>query len=1012
MEHGRFFAASPRCLSILLSTLVMIGSLEPHATAVGDNSSSSAVTGGIRVVQYEAATPGGVFLFPRTPDQKIRLTIAGSEEAPRSLQYQCTVVGYDDQARFHSKGDLSLSPSAPAQLSLTFDPSKWPLGPYEARLDLISGGKLILTHTMHMGIITSTPLQKARQGEFLYGLDPANNDIYPTHTPVAFAYYRLMGVDLLRNLYEKRAPRTVEYVGQSLRELEGEGLLGMIMCDPPKSPDPEKRAAELKKKAAYLEELAQYYAGRGPGKLTYFELGNEPDLPHFYPLPIEEYLAPMVTMYGAIKKGADGKETVVMNGGLSFAGMEGDRRSREFLRLVDAAKLDAIAYHGHGLGIEAERSAFERVREAAAQGGKTALPFIQTESGYSGHNRQGLLNQARTVVEKMTYAQSQGIPLFIFFRLFMEGSGIEGGYGMTHDFVEPFPSVLAYRNLVERLRHFRFVKSLDFAAKAGAEGVVAYLFEERDEAGNLTGRNAMITFCDEGRSYDLRLQLAEPGKEIKEAATYDLFGNSAPARVMSNMASFTTGPLPVYLTWTAEGGPDAIQVAPPVISAKSSESLLVGASGRIALTVNNPLEHLLEAEVKADLHGVIRANVTPATQKITLQPGQPMEVSFQVEVEKKNFPLNLPRWWKVFTDIDESRFSLEDLKAIPKELPGRDRPIVGRYLETPEYNLNFAKVAGGFGKNRTGIAYAIVDSPADLEFECGASGDWWMAWFLNGEKVYDTLDKGNEAHGPITNHPFKLRLQRGRNILSVLVRSGNGGWGVVFGGPQELRAARGEPDCLVVTLNTKDEVITHHNIPLLVRQPVPPLGPMAFPERLDEWLPLEPMVVLGESHVVNNWMKEPDSTRWYKGEKDLSGKVWLREDGENLHFLAAITDDKPSPPAKTPDQLPSTDHLHLKIADDQGQTLLEILAGRVGETGAMLGAPAGVTCRVSLEQQDGEAPVTLYHLTIPLKRVGERPFRLSFSVADYDGPAFLKQKLQFRDVDLPLTGQRWIVVHP
>ena len=93
--------------------------------------------------------------------------------------------------------------------------------------------------------------------------------------------------------------------------------------------------------------------------------------------------------------------------------------------------MDAIAYHGHGPGIEAERAAYEQVHAVAAGFGKADRPFAETESGYSGIEHRGLLTQAHTAVEKMVYGQSVHLLYFHFFRLFMEGSGIEGSLALN-----------------------------------------------------------------------------------------------------------------------------------------------------------------------------------------------------------------------------------------------------------------------------------------------------------------------------------------------------------------------------------------------------------------------------------------------------------------------------------------------------------------------------------------------------------------------------------------------------
>lgn len=113
--------------------------------------------------------------------------------------------------------------------------------------------------------------------------------------------------------------------------------------------DPEKRAAQLATKTRFLGDFARDYAGR----ITYYELGNEPDLAFFYPGPVEEYVDSFKQMRAAIKE-AD-PNAVVMVGDLSFHGEEGDRRARRIIELMGTDGVDAWAYHGHGVGYGEEK---------------------------------------------------------------------------------------------------------------------------------------------------------------------------------------------------------------------------------------------------------------------------------------------------------------------------------------------------------------------------------------------------------------------------------------------------------------------------------------------------------------------------------------------------------------------------------------------------------------------------------------------------------------------------------
>jgi hypothetical protein len=455
----------------------------------------------------EASTPGAIFVFPRGAAQQISMPLQNYSHLDRPVHYKFQVSGYDDKQVFQTEGDLNIVGGGTTPLNVTFDSSKWLLGPYDGQVDIYllkTDSQPVISRTFRMGIVTSEALEKARDGEFLYGLDPANNDIFPTHTPNAFAFFRVMGVDILRAPYEKGTPHTTESLQANLNELEKEGVQSSIPFDPPRDSDPVKRAEHLAKLTEVLEEIARKLGGKGPGKAHFFELGNEPDLFAFNPLSMPEFTKEYEAMYDAIKKGSQEAggaptDTEVMNGGLSFAGNVGAARAQEFLGTVNPKQIDIIAYHGHGPGIAAERMAYERVLKAAKLSGRTGIPFVETESGVSGTNRPGLVDQARTVVEKMTYAQSVHEPYFMFFRLFMEGTGVERGYGMTDNLVEPRPSVMSYRALVERLRHYHFAKSLDYATEIGADGVNAFLFEEFDPQQKPTGRKTLVAFGENPR---------------------------------------------------------------------------------------------------------------------------------------------------------------------------------------------------------------------------------------------------------------------------------------------------------------------------------------------------------------------------------------------------------------------------------------------------------------------------------------------------------------------------------
>ncbi len=953
----------------------------------------------------ETDTAGGIFVFLRAVRHEIRVPIQNKAGVARPVFYRFDVSAYDDKNRHSATGTLTLAAGANTTLPLVFDTSRWPLGPYDAKLSLFlaqSDKTPIYTRTLRLGVVSNAILPKARDGEFLFGLDAANTYIFDTQDKNGMAFYRLMGVDILRDLHRKNeGPQNVADIGKSLQRLSAENMRGMLMIDPPKNGDANRRNEELAKTAARLEEIARLYAGRGFGKIRFWELGNEPDLRGFYPGTMAEYAQAFAEMRAAIKKGAAqsglGPEaTVVMNGGLSFAGPEGEKRSYEFLQIADGVLFDAIAYHGHGKGGESERDNLNRVRDAAAKGGKPNARFIETESGFSGNDRNGLMEQARTTVEKLTYAQSQRMETFMFFRLFMEGDGSEGGYGMTDHRLEPRPSVMAYRNLVERLRHHHFVKDVDFAKAMGAPGIQAHLFEERDAKGAATGRKTLVAWSEAPAQFDVSLRLDARGGKVTSAQNYDLFGNATPTKIVAgNIATVPVGIEPMFVSWQSSGATSLVDVAPLLLTVRAEEPLLVGATTQIPVLARNPDAKAQSAEIKVETFARLPIKATAMPAKIMLRAdGEPVFSQISVALSKSDLPLALPTWWKVFTDVDAAKLSPDALNSMPDTVAGAQNAVTGQFVASQSFpggeRLELARVAGGFGEKRAALAVSTIDAPRDMVLPVAASADWYMRWNVNGREVYNTLEKGNE-HGGLADHTFDLPLKKGRNIISVLVLSGSGGWKLEFGGPKERALALSagtDPDRVVVSLVAKGKVLSKQVVPVQISAPIPMLGG-AIPATRADWMPLQPLAVLGGENVTNFFVKEPEQSRWYKGEKDLLALVWLRESGANLHLYVAVTDDQ-LVEAPSANELKNADSLRVFMRDEAGKTLVDATAGLVGGKSVATGTP---NIQTTITREGGN---TLYALTMPKTLAGSAPFRLSLTLADNDSN-FLKQTLTLGD---------------
>ncbi|MBM4035285.1 MAG: hypothetical protein FJ291_26370 [Planctomycetes bacterium] len=154
-----------------------------------------------------------------------------------------------------------------------------------------------------------------------------------------------------------------------------------------------------------------------------------------------------------------------------------------------------------------------------------------------------------------------------------------------------------------------------------------------------------------------------------------------------------------------------------------------------------------------------------------------------------------PKAWQVFGPLppDAPPLAAEELKAIPDKLTvaGREYPPFAIPSDAGTVHLTSLldlrpgqkpDVANAPKSVRIATpslawAFAAVECPADGILYVNASGDWFMAWHLDGEAIYDTMAAGNGAAATdLAAHPFAVRVTKGRHVLAVLVKPGSRGW--------------------------------------------------------------------------------------------------------------------------------------------------------------------------------------------------------------------------------------------
>ncbi|MDA3799169.1 MAG: hypothetical protein PF692_08830 [Kiritimatiellae bacterium] len=836
-----------------------------------------------RKALHSAEAP--LFVFHADSKAGLQYNIDNHAQLAPAMRYQLTVKDAVNGKIVH-KGEGKFTPSAgtTSSLELDWETTNWSLGPYTAEvrlyLDTLEISDPVYAFTTLLGVISDTELEKARQGEFLFGLDPGGS---PT-SPEGLAFYKVMGVDLLRFGLNDSGDASFEEIRTAYDLLAEGGVSAMMMMDPPgqmHKTSEEERLKKLKVMLPRSEEIARKMADL----VTYYEIGNEPDLPFFYPGSIDAYLDSFYKISDALRAG--NPKAIVMNGGLCFFGEDGDRRARELIDKMNMEKLGIWAYHGHGAGGEAERDAYQRQVDAVTKVGKDTRNYLDTETGMPADVPVQYLEQSRTGVQKMVFAHAKGMPSMMWFRLFMGNEG----YTLSHNLLEPRPTIMAYRTMVEEMRHVRFARMLDEEISDRE----LYLFDEIDEDGNPNGHKVLVAWANVPGHFAASIQLDASNVPIQDARKTDLYGNTSSARVFNGLVNITLSSDPIYLSWQSSGDSSTVKLAESPLNCTSLPSLQPYGVTDTTWTIFNSGKKPLQAELKIETVSSRHVKVLTDSQSLIVPPGQRQAVQVRLSLENKPAIL-IPRWWHVFTHLDPmavADMEAKEFASIPSQLPGIGKPSLPTRIWTTDGQIDFASMAGGFRERKPALAFAAIEVSEDTELSFTAAADWWMRWYVNGEIVYDTF-KGSGGPLSLDAHPFTLPLKKGRNIIAAQVLSGSAGFKLIFGGEdvrQTVLSGGVPPDRISAMLLVDDQVVAHQSVGLDFLPALPLFNELKGSDQLSKWITREPFAFLDHTTVINFHEAYPDSSRWYQGKEDVSAVAWLRDAGTTLDLMVAVRDD-------------------------------------------------------------------------------------------------------------------------
>lgn len=151
-----------------------------------------------------------------------------------------------------------------------------------------------------------------------------------------------------------------------------------------------------------------------------------------------------------------------------------------------------------------------------------------------------------------------------------------------------------------------------------------------------------------------------------------------------------------------------------------------------------------------------------------------------------------PESWVMFGPVGwDAELDPERLREIPESLQLGGEGYAARPVEFDDRRLDISALIGGHERRDTVFLFGEIHAERAMEVPIGAAADWWMAWWLNGAPLYDTLETGNSGQDlSLGAHTFKAPLREGSNVLAVRVSGGREGFVLAAGIPSPARWER------------------------------------------------------------------------------------------------------------------------------------------------------------------------------------------------------------------------------
>ena len=936
-----------------------------------------------------AMAPGNMLLFARGTKPEISLPVRNDRAEAIEVDSTITLMDRQGSQLDVQNRALTLAPGADTPAQYTLATSKLPYGVYSLIHRVQAGSQRLAEREYYLGVISDTLIPKAKDGEYLYGLDPNYGAVVPRARQEAapgiravpaqqslLGWIDAMGTDILRCAafsIESTAMNSKVPFKPNLEDLEtirshGLRVMGMANPFPPDASLPGGyKEADLAKWSGMVEDLAR----RAPD-VIYWEVGNEPDLGQH---PIEPYLRIYPVTYHALKAG--NPKAIVMNGGITFHGAKGQADSRKFLEQVKPDEIDLIAYHAHGPGSQAEKNIYEQTRRTADQFGKADKPLVDTESGMFVGSRKQEDMQAWMVVQKQAFAQAQGLKFLMTFRLHAFRS--ERGWSLLRSDQEPNPAILAYRTMTEHLKGLACRQTLNIS-KPYAEG---YTFAKPEGP-----QRACLLWTNQPAFYSVYLKVAATPEEARNLRVMDLYGNTSPPEITTDgVVRVEITSAPVYILWDAADPQFQPGVARSLLRTPGMAAVVPNTPSLLPVIIDNPTSAPLTAILRANITSQGPSSITPETQEITIPAGESRSAPLEVKWNALQPDFTWPDSWLVYTDVAE--VDLSQIQQIPLSLQGKE----GRRLQPEHGTISLLPPNDHLREKRPAYVFGSVQSAKDQVLRLGCAADYWVEGRVNGEVIVSTLAAGNGS-ADVTERIVDLPLKKGNNLLAFRVLSGKGGWALSLASPAELTNLldpRQTSNSIDLELAVQGKILARERLALQRVRAVTRMEGLPWTAPLDKWNTMPPDFILDTSQLTNLRDKEQDRSKWWQGDQDLSVKAWLRHDDQRV-YLAVWSRDDQEMPATDPTKMWRGDSLQIGVSrENDGQDQYTI--GWSGDAASIykevstFGAPKG---KIAPDAEEIRAEVErhgdgrLYRVSLDRAVVGKGIFRLNFLVNDND----------------------------